>query len=289
MGANLSKFRLNLRFIDSIFLGYLLLIPMLLIIAPHPVETRPFFILTHLLVAAGYCLLIWADGMPGWPIWIRWVHDWFPLLAVGSLYSEATYLNNLFMTQMLDPVFTIWDAILFGAPLVQQLAGSAPLWIRESMHAVYFSFYLYYILPPLLFYRQQRAAFHRYVTGVLFVEIFHYLLILLIPAIGPLPLRTEIFDSGWFFIPLMDHIYAMGEYGGAAFPSAHVAVSLFLSGLLFARATGWIRALLILWFLGISFSTVFCGYHYGVDVFGGLVSGSLSLLAFRKLAPRLAF
>jgi len=276
----------KLRFLEWILLGYLLLVMILLWVAPHPPSCRGWLSWIHLAVIAW--MLVLAEYESQHPV-LKLLRDWFPLLMVGPLYSEATYLNTMFFQQMLDPLLTRIDETLFGSPLVIRLAPITPIWFREIIHAVYFSYYLVYVLPPLIWYRRNRTAFRQYLTGIVFVEVFHLVLILLIPAEGPVALRAGRVDEGILFIPLMELIYRMGEYGGAAFPSSHVAVSVFAVGVLFPFLKMRDRLLLAVWVLGICFATIFCGYHYVVDVFGGLVSGVFCLASFRLLSRKMSF
>jgi membrane-associated phospholipid phosphatase len=76
------------------------------------------------------------------------------------------------------------------------------------------------------------------------------------------------------FTAIMLHIHSTGAILGAAFPSSHVAATLvpwFHVWKWFPRHRWWFTLL----FLLLSASTVYCRYHYVVDVIGGIALGGL--------------
>jgi membrane-associated phospholipid phosphatase len=62
------------------------------------------------------------------------------------------------------------------------------------------------------------------------------------------------------------------EAAGAAFPSSHVAVSLCtcLFSWRYLRRIRWVHALMVTL---LCLATVYCRYHYAVDVIAGVVAG----------------
>jgi membrane-associated phospholipid phosphatase len=107
------------------------------------------------------------------------------------------------------------------------------------------------------------------------------------------PDRSPVFPAaikqGWFYQAVI-FIYQHFEAEGAAFPSSHVAialVTLYFTWRYLPRLR-WIHLALV---IGLCVSTVYCRYHYVVDVFAGmLVAGLLVPLAnalYRRLGEPL--
>jgi len=74
----------------------------------------------------------------------------------------------------------------------------------------------------------------------------------------------------------MRFLYSTFETGGGAFPSSHVAAAicvLFFSWPHLLRA----RYLILAATLALSFATVYCRYHYAVDVVAGALTAAVLL------------
>ena len=76
------------------------------------------------------------------------------------------------------------------------------------------------------------------------------------------------------------------EIGGAAFPSSHVAVATLVLyyTVRYARSAAWFVGPLV---LSLILSTVYCGYHYAIDVLAGLATVALLLPLWRRINPAL--
>ena len=77
----------------------------------------------------------------------------------------------------------------------------------------------------------------------------------------------------------MDFIYAKAENPGAAFPSSHVAAT-FLIAWWGSKHFGRMKIFYWLTCLFLSIATVYCMFHYAVDVIGGLLLGVLAVITF---------
>jgi membrane-associated phospholipid phosphatase len=81
---------------------------------------------------------------------------------------------------------------------------------------------------------------------------------------------------------MVDFIWAGGENPGAAFPSSHVAATFLVA---WWGSTHFQKMKIIYWltFLFLSIATVYCMFHYAVDVIGGLLLGILAVLTFNRV------
>jgi membrane-associated phospholipid phosphatase len=144
-----------------------------------------------------------------------------------------------------------------------------------------------------LFLRSRQQFFH-YVSVLSFLFYVCYLIYVLLPIIGPraffhqvegyaLPQATQqlavtdvypqAVQAGVFF-RLMRWVYRVFEAPGAALPSSHVAVALCTVYFSF-RYLPRIRYLHLAVAVLLCFSTVYCRYHYLLDVVAGLVAAAV--------------
>jgi membrane-associated phospholipid phosphatase len=112
-----------------------------------------------------------------------------------------------------------------------------------------------------------------------------YVIYIFLPVEGPVALRNEYYHQGGPFQTIVDFIYAEGENPGAAFPSSHVAV-MFLVAWWGGRHFKTMKILYWLTCLFLSIATVYCMFHYAVDVIGGLLLGVLAVLMFNRIDKR---
>ena len=108
-----------------------------------------------------------------------------------------------------------------------------------------------------------------------------YVIYIFLPVEGPIALRHEYYHQGGLFQTMVDFIYAEGEDPGAAFPSSHVAVMFLVA---WWGSTHFERMKIFYWLacLFLSIATVYCMFHYAVDVIAGLMLGVLAVLAFNR-------
>ena len=106
-----------------------------------------------------------------------------------------------------------------------------------------------------------------------------YVIYIFLPVEGPIPLRDEYYLQHGLFRSIVDFIWAKGENPGAGFPSSHVAIA-FLVAWWGSRYFPRLRIFYWLTFLFLSIATVYCMFHYAVDVMGGLCMGVLAVLLF---------
>ena len=191
----------------------------------------------------------------------------------------------------LDPSFIHLEQRLFGMqPSLMFMERFPYLAVSEFFYASYFSYYLMILGVGLaLFFRGQAQFFH-YISVLSFVFYICCLIYIFTPVVGPrifypelsgyhlppdvlpisMPPFPEAVKAGPFY-HIMDWIYAHLEAPGAAFPSSHVAVGLCTVYFAF-RYLPRIRYFHLVLALCMCLSTVYCRYHYSVDVMGGIVT-----------------
>ena len=244
-------------------------------------------ILVHALVS------LHANGWGGKIV--DFLRHFYPVLLYTGFFCETAALNRMFFNDYLDPVIIGWDQALFNCQLSTRFMESLPyLAVSEVFYAAYFSYYVMISgVGIALFVRDRRQFFH-YVSVVSFVFYVCYLVYIVVPVIGPMvffgeknryvlppefqqlastTVYPEAVQHGPFF-HIMAWIYRVFESPGAAFPSSHVAVAIATVAFSFR----YLRPIRYL-HLGIAtllcLSTVYCRYHYAVDVLAGVATAGL--------------
>ena len=211
--------------------------------------------------------------------------DWHPIVLYTFLYYQSGLLNRVVFPEFLDATFWKLDVAVFGDfPgffLHRVLGGPAA---NEVFHFAYFCYYLMIPLVGLLLFVRDRRLFREFVFQLTALFCFCYAVYIFLPVEGPLQLRIEFFSGDGVFERVVNFLYAEGENPGAAFPSSHVAVAL-LVALWGGRQYRWLR-----WPLGTAFvllcvATVYCAFHYGVDVIAGILLGLAAVALMNRGLP----
>jgi len=205
---------------------------------------------------------------------------WYPLGLYALFYYQTGLINRVIIPQLMDGFFMNLDVRIFGKFPGFYLHGSQEnAFLDEFFHFFYFSFYLLIPLTGILIYRKDLKLFKSFVFQLSSLFYVCYFFFIILPVEGPIALRNEYAHHEGLFRTLVDLIYAKGENPGAAFPSSHVAAAFLVA---WWGSTQFKRIRIIYWltFLFLSVATVYCMFHYAVDVMGGLLLGFLAMRTF---------
>jgi membrane-associated phospholipid phosphatase len=205
---------------------------------------------------------------------------WYPLVLYGLLYYQTGLINRVVVPQFLDGFFMNLDVRIFGEFPGFFLRGEhGNAFFDEFFHFFYFSYYLIIPLTGILLFRKDVKLFESFVFQLSSLFYLCYFIYILLPVEGPIELRNEYYHQGGPFQTMVDFIYTGGENPGAAFPSSHVAATFLVAwwgSMHFERMkiSYWLTCMFL------SIATVYCMFHYAVDVIGGLLLGVLAVLTF---------
>ena len=210
---------------------------------------------------------------------VGWVSLWYPLGLYALFYYETGFINRVIVPQFMDDFFMNLDVRIFGKFPGFFLRGNpGNAFLDEFFHFFYFSFYLIIPLTGIFLYGKDVKLFESFVFQLSSLFYVCYFFFIILPVEGPIALRNEYFhQEGLFRIPV-DFIYR-GENPGAAFPSSHVAAVFLVA---WWGSTHFKRMKIFYWltFLFLSISTVYCMFHYAVDVIAGLLLGLFAIITF---------
>jgi membrane-associated phospholipid phosphatase len=257
--------------------------------------TVPFW--PWLIAGHGVCLvlihsvIVWhGRGQPSKALDL--VRHFYPILLYTPFFTETGCLNRMVFPQFMDPLTIRWDQAVFGfQPSIRFMELFPYLPLSELFYGAYFSYYLMIAGVGLALFVKNRQQFFHYVSIISFVFYICYLIYIIVPIIGPrvflekvggyeLPAQSRSLapDAGYPdalqrgpFFKLMGVIYSIFESPGSAIPSSHVAVALctlFFSFRYLRPIRYWHLAATVL----LCFATIYCRYHYVVDVMAGILT-----------------
>lgn len=227
---------------------------------------------------------------------LDFLRHFYPVLLYTGFYRETGALNQMVHAGYVDAVFIRLDQQVFGfQPSLKFMETLPYVWVSELFYMSYFSYYLMIAGVGLALFLRNRSQFYHYISVVSFVFYACYLTYVFLPVIGPRIIYSDIaaFDpppealpvSAWVFpeqvqagpfYQIMAVIYRHFESPGAAFPSSHVAIALVTVyfSFLYLHKIRWLHLVLALL---LCLSTIYCRYHYAVDVAAGALTTTLML------------
>ena len=278
-------------FVDYATQGHMALVG-LMVLAFHngTVPHWPWMVSAHLFGLALVHGLIQLCKGERPPVALDFLRHFYPVMLYLWFYAETGWLNRMFFPEYMDPMTIRWDQALFGCqPSILFMERLPYLAISEMFYAAYFSYYLMIFGIGLALYRRERAQFFHYLSVISFVFYVCYLCYIALPVIGPRvfshnvpgydippelsalapnPTYPATLQPGPFF-QLMAFIYRVFETPGAAFPSSHVAIALCTVYFSFKYLRPIRYPHLVVATL-LCLATVYCRYHYAVDVLAGI-------------------
>lgn len=209
--------------------------------------------------------------------WHFWRH-WYPHLFFLFCFEELAHLVHLVTPGWQDAKLIAADFWLTGVhPTVwlEQFATPARNDFMQFAYITYFTYLL--VVGGVLYYRKDWRAYWSVMTYSAVAYAIGYLIAISFPIESPWFSMAGSWHAelrGGPFTSLINFIEHFGRVRGAAFPSEHVAGS-------FAALWGaWRHRRWLFWtmlplVLCMCVSTVYGRYHYVVDVFGGIATGTL--------------
>ena len=210
---------------------------------------------------------------------VRWVlgfaRETYALALFPFFFEAVTRFDTALLGRNLDPYFAAMDTFLFGFVPSATLMFDYPIFLlSELLHGAYVMYYVSIPGLALWLYIKNRRALPEYIAVTMFIFYIACLTYVVLPVVGgrfdpAVRAMTETYKYGPF-TRIMTFIYRASAHEGGAFPSTHAIVSLVIA--LFSRRTTKPLAVL----LGINTvlvfaATIYCGYHYVVDLIAALV------------------
>lgn len=285
--------------IDKITLAYCawIVIYMTIGIFSGRAEKPEIYLPGHLGIAGLVLLLAWIErkadfsGKPKLLQVLRFVRSIYPIIFFDYFYTSLSSVSRIVFPNWLDPWFMELDRKIFGYfPSLEWGQRFNHWFTQEFFHFAYFCYYPMIGGLPLYLYLKNKPAFREVIFNLTFVFYACYVFYSLIPVVGGRILSKgyELSQAyrGGLFTHIMAYIYNSSSHWGGAFPSSHVAIAIVLTiaALKFTRKWGYVFCV-ITFFLSIA--TVYCHYHWFVDVLAGIITGVSGYFAGNWLRNKL--
>jgi len=229
--------------------------------------------LGYLLASAA--VILWSGREPApWRWRIRLLL--YPALMGLTFYLMPSVVAALEVPRA-DVLLVKWDRAWLGHNINLAIQGWEPLMFTDVMMLAYVFFFYYLIAGPGYYCIHDLPRFRQCFAGLFVVYAMGFIGYTFLPAGGPH--RFLEFDQplrggwiSWVAKPILDY----ASNGVDAFPSIHVAISLYL--LVFDqwyyRRRFWC---LLIPCVALWVSTVYLRYHYCVDVIAGFAIAAIGL------------
>ncbi len=210
----------------------------------------------------------------------------FPVVCVLVIFDSLELFVHSIHPKDIDPLLIKLDYLLFkGYPTVMLESIQVPLF-TDILQCAYSAYYFLPIsLGLLLKLKGDRRDFDKTVFLILLCFYLSYVGYMFFPALGPRYTMHHLQSSelrGLFIAgPVQKILNGLEGVKRDAFPSGHTAVALVVSGLSYRFHKGFFYMTLPVVSLLI-FSTVYCRYHYVVDVIGGIVLAAITFFIGEK-------
>lgn len=207
---------------------------------------------------------------------LRFFYDLiFPTICVLAVFDSLEWVVHYVNPEDIDPLLIRLDYLIFGNhPTVMLESVMHPL-MTDLLQIAYTTYYFIPIsLGVLLLRGNQREEFNKSLFLILFCFYLSYLGYLLFPALGPRftidHLQSEELQGLFVTEPLQNLLNRLEGIKRDAFPSGHTGIVLTVLYLSCRYRRGFFLAVFPV-AMALLFSTVYCRYHYVVDVIAGFV------------------
>jgi membrane-associated phospholipid phosphatase len=269
--------------------AYIAWIETVLVVFHSHIEHAARYFVLHFAIAAAISVL--AIVAARWPQseTLRLARSWYPLPLYIFFFEELQGLVHAIFPGWFDRWLIAFDynfAQVHPSVWLAQFANPA---LNDFMQLCYMTYFLFLvILPAILYYQKERAAFWTVMTATAMAHYTVYVVALLFPIESPYFALATLNKKPLVGGPLTATIELVEHFGrvhGAAFPSAHVAGSM-VAIWAAARYRRWLFWICLPFFVGMCVATVYGRYHYVADVLAGILVGSIAWLAAQKLMLR---
>ena len=265
---------MRIRPLEALNLGGLLALSALTLVfyrsLPDPGEILLRFALMGAALAVVVYLALRSDRLP--PA-IRVAVDFYPIAFIPFVFESLGPLIAAARGAPRDDLLIAADRALFGRDVTVWAEHFARPWLTNVFFLCYASYYFLALVLGAALWRKDPASARRYIFTLTVCYFVSYVGYFLLPALGPRfalanrqmgPVETTAL-SRW----ISTTINELERTKFDVFPSGHTMIASVV------LLVAWKRARRLFWFLlpvgvGLILSTVYCRYHYAVDVLAGL-------------------
>lgn len=224
-----------------------------------------------------------ADRLPAPLVFLA---DFYPALLLPLLFNTLEPLIQALRGGPRDDLLIAADRAIFGVDVTVWMQSLVHPRLNDVFYLFYATYYFIALTPGVVLWVRDRAIARRFIFTLMVVYYVSYAGYFTIPALGPRFAQATEYSVSLTTSPLSraiaETINALEKTKLDVFPSGHTMIS--VAVLLVA----WKRARDLFWYLlpvatGLVISTVYCRYHYAVDVIAGTILAFLTVPLGDKL------
>jgi membrane-associated phospholipid phosphatase len=270
----------SLRPADSLNLSFLFFLTFLVLFFRQAISDACQLAALYSLLFVFQVLLVRFGNRNGL---LGWMYDLiFPTITILIVFDSLGKIVHCINPHDIDPLLIRLDYAIFGFyPTVMIERWMRP-GLTDVMQLAYSSYYfLPLTLGVMLKMTRKDGALGHSLFLIMLCFYLSYVGYMLMPALGPRYTMAHLqhAELRGFLIagPIQNLLNGLEGIKRDAFPSGHTGVALTVLYLSYLHARGLFR-LFLPFVLALIVSTVYCRYHYVVDVLGGGVLAGITII-----------
>jgi membrane-associated phospholipid phosphatase len=264
----------RIRPLEAINLGVLAALSLLTLLFYSALPDPGEILLRFALMGGFLALIVFLARRTEWlPPAIRVGVDFYPVAFIPFVFESLGPLIAAARGRARDDLLIAADRALFGTDATVWLERLVRPWLTDLFYLCYSSYYFLAIVLGAVLWRRDVPAARRYIFTLTFCYFVSYIGYFLLPALGPrfalASRQTIVLETTALSRAISSTINELERTKFDVFPSGHtmIAAAVLLVAFRRARRVFWI---LLPFGTGLVVSTVYCRYHYVVDVLAGL-------------------
>ncbi len=198
--------------------------------------------------------------------------DFYSAVFLPLVFNTLSPLITATRGGARDEVLIAADRAIFGVDVTVWMEQFTRPWLNDVLYSFYATYYFIALIPGIVLWFRDQAAARRYVFTLMVVYYVSYAGYFTIPALGPRFAQLDLYTKSLTETPISrvinDTINQLEKTKLDVFPSGHTMISVAVLVVM------WRRARDVFWWIlpiasGLIVSTVYCRFHYVVDLIAG--------------------
>jgi membrane-associated phospholipid phosphatase len=209
-----------------------------------------------------------------WGGWIGAVFaDFYSLLVVPNIFNSLQPLITGVGLPNQDATLIAIDRALLGVDATLFTQRFVTPWLNDLMHLSYCTYYVFPLVVGVAMYRRSKPLARRFIFTVALAFYVSYVGYFLVPARGPRTAQADQYTVSTRTTPISTAIYDFLDNAEKTkddvFPSGHnmITAVCLICAWRFDRRVFWPLVPIA---VALAISTVYCRFHYVIDVIAGI-------------------
>jgi membrane-associated phospholipid phosphatase len=265
--------RVRIRPTEAVHAVALIVLTALTVALRHQLANPDRLLLVYLILAGVLVLVAWlAPKEDRLPAPLDFLIDFYPAVFLPVLFNMLEPLIAALRGGARDDLLIAIDRAMFGVDVTVWMEQFSRPLVNDIFYCFYATYYFMALTLGLILWLRNRPMARRFVFTLMVVYYVSYIGYFIVPALGPRFAQADLYSVSLTVTPVSrfinDTINSLEKTKFDVFPSGHTMVS--VAVLLVA----WKRARDVFWWLlpiatGLIISTVYCRFHYVIDLIAG--------------------